>query len=1467
VDDWPGLTAVDEAWERLDVQTIKPHHGLLYLDLEANHHCVLILNKLQAGKPTGAQETLLIEMVAGEETHTAASSLFEALLLENQTRKRSPVAVQGSTLHVWMQQRLRGEDAGPADAEAEAAFGRGTLLAPDFEKANEAQVQKRVLTATTVLVDPRPPVLSGLPADFVHARRQLHALLSRMLRESQQSDVEELDLWTLCEMEDRRATLTAFVEAYRQWQQRNPEQAGWYEAYALFLPNPQKTALNTVPTAALLSPLHPLRLAWMSHAQWLLRQAIEADAHCPFAAVLDTSTVPDCLTLSCATGTGVAEDVAMLSLTTSSDYWAVFWNAEKVDTLRGSPAVEVLHKLGVEVEGLSNGLAEGQLRRAMGDLETLACAQPLLRLSISSKEAGSQACTDGLERWCIDMLGEHDPWSSVSGRRLSIYDYRTKDRPDAERITNLSRLTDGAVDWYQREHTAASAEPVDLAILSHLGMLAPALIPRKTHSALSDGGLVRHRMRHTYAPENQEMVIVESRASGPTPRPAKAALLNQMQAIQQQMEAGLDGKAFKYSPDWITLEEVSTSARYCAVSSADSDPSTFSRPDQASYLWDYDVPALSRHGMQDSGYYLIARDASEAIAAVQSTFKEISEGIALDEEVARALLAEVSNRGVPSLKNLASGGTIARGEVGMLATLQLLQPSFSTGDDAHSSCFPPKVGETINLLVPVDPFLDQINALRRSLTPKVKAARPDLMAISITGLTDTAPPSIRITPIEVKCRWEKLDGSGQKKAHSQAQAMVELLNALQEKLTLGKEAADAETTLSLWDLAGRGLLTSWLDFGFRIYARSCPTLSSENWAAAHNHTLHALMGGTAQLEIASVGRVFVVHHTSHSQAHDRDQDGFGETFEVSWSTVTELLDKPAQRPVLAEAMYNLVHDWKLWAVADDVHGHDPTIPPEAEEDDGLLEDATTEEVAELPSPSPNPHVPTTQPSVGDDIPAGEEPTAVPNTPVSSSVQPRPELPEGGAEPVATDGAPQAPTEGPPLTTQDTAMWDSILDLPHSTSTGNAGVDGDGVRFVVGEVERTLKPRPVFFHPSNTKLSHLNLGIVGDMGTGKTQLSKYLITQMCLAEEENRGHSPRFLIFDYKKDYSQADFVHAVGANVVPPEDIPLNIMALPPRTDGKSHKRRDWVKQANFLNDTLKRIYSNIGPKQEARLKKAVIDAYQAVSKPGHFPVLNDVYARYEESGAPDSVSSILSNIIDMEIFTDDPTAVVGFNEFLSGVTVIELHKLGSDQKLKNTLVVFFLNFFYDFMIRQKKQPYIGKDPQLRFIEAMMLVDEADNIMKYNFGVLRQILQEGREFGVGVLLASQYLSHFKTSDYDYREPLLTWFIHRVPNLQPRDVEGLGLSDIDPVTVSKIKSLDNHEFFCTTLGEEGTFAKGRTFWRMYQAAWEDQNEAILTKMKTILIDSPEHLASSIRKGMRQQPPDVKQWLDKQKAAPS
>ncbi len=124
-------------------------------------------------------------------------------------------------------------------------------------------------------------------------------------------------------------------------------------------------------------------------------------------------------------------------------------------------------------------------------------------------------------------------------------------------------------------------------------------------------------------------------------------------------------------------------------------------------------------------------------------------------------------------------------------------------------------------------------------------------------------------------------------------------------------------------------------------------------------------------------------------------------------------------------------------------------------------------------------------------------------------------------------------------------------------------------------------------------------------------------------------------------------------------------------------------------------------------------------------------------------------------------------------------------------LVAVMLNMFYENMLRLPKRRFLGTSPQLRAVDSYLLVDEADNIMRYEFDVLRKLLLQGREFGCGVILASQYLRHFKVNATDYREPLLTWFVHKVPNVTPAELAALGLSVTAAEMAERVKQLPNH----------------------------------------------------------------------------
>lgn len=229
----------------------------------------------------------------------------------------------------------------------------------------------------------------------------------------------------------------------------------------------------------------------------------------------------------------------------------------------------------------------------------------------------------------------------------------------------------------------------------------------------------------------------------------------------------------------------------------------------------------------------------------------------------------------------------------------------------------------------------------------------------------------------------------------------------------------------------------------------------------------------------------------------------------------------------------------------------------------------------------------------------------------------------------------------------------------------------------------------------------------DLGTGNTQLLKSLILQIARARKENRGIKPRFLIFDYKRDYSNPEFVAATGAKVVKLQNLPLNLFDTP-----MVESLKLWLDRCRFFTDILDKVYSGIGPVQRDKLKQAVRNAYESCEARGEQPTIYDIHSQYREllGRMSDSPTAIIDDLVDMELFERDPGKTKSFDEFMDGGVGVSLDAMGQDDRCKNMLVAIMLNMFYENMLRTPKRTFQGTNPQLRVIDSYLLVDKADNI-------------------------------------------------------------------------------------------------------------------------------------------------------------
>ena len=365
-------------------------------------------------------------------------------------------------------------------------------------------------------------------------------------------------------------------------------------------------------------------------------------------------------------------------------------------------------------------------------------------------------------------------------------------------------------------------------------------------------------------------------------------------------------------------------------------------------------------------------------------------------------------------------------------------------------------------------------------------------------------------------------------------------------------------------------------------------------------------------------------------------------------------------------------------------------------------------------------------------------------------------------------------------------------------------------------------KEVYWYPNDTdKVFHTNTGIIGTMGTGKTQFTKSMVTQIYRESKYNvDGKDVGILIFDYKGDYnkSKTDFIKATNANVYELYHLPFNPLSVIKAANSKPMLP---LHTANSLKVTLAKAFG-LGIKQETLLRDLIMEAYEkrgivknnadTWDKPA--PTLKDVYDIYvnREDLKEDSLYAAFSNLIDFEIFEPDPDETKSLFELIDGVTVIDLS--GYDPDIQNLVVAITLDLFYSQM---QAYGHSGVKGSLRQLNKMILVDEADNFLSKDFETLKKILKEGREFGVGTILSTQLLSHFSTGENKYSDYILTWIVHNVAEINPKDAKYIFNAQAkadQEMICNKIKSLSKH-YSLVKMGDNdrAIFMRDRAFWEL------------------------------------------------------
>ena len=110
-----------------------------------------------------------------------------------------------------------------------------------------------------------------------------------------------------------------------------------------------------------------------------------------------------------------------------------------------------------------------------------------------------------------------------------------------------------------------------------------------------------------------------------------------------------------------------------------------------------------------------------------------------------------------------------------------------------------------------------------------------------------------------------------------------------------------------------------------------------------------------------------------------------------------------------------------------------------------------------------------------------------------------------------------------------------------------------------------------------------------------------------------------------------------------------------------------------------------------------------------------------------------MSPIFDLGLFSSGAQAS-DFASVVEQSTVIRLAQLPGDE-VKNSVAEFFLMALYNYLIRQPQSHQLGR---------LAVLDEAWRLVESPF--LEPLMREGRAFGLGVVIASQFPTDLPTAD-------------------------------------------------------------------------------------------------------------------------
>ncbi|MDU0314402.1 hypothetical protein RKE38_11945 [Phycicoccus sp. M110.8] len=1084
--------------------------------------------------------------------------------------------------------------------------------------------------------------------------------------------------------------------------------------------------------AVLLSPLHPLRMAWLAAAEDALRRTESAER---LAGVLEAWNFP-------AVGPQAdSHNGRLLAVPTDAGVGQLFlgWSMLVSASVAGHEALEGPAQIGaLPAPGTSvTGLNADAVRSALRTFHRMNPQVSTLSIDLASSTATPRL--GEIDQAVIEAIAAPAGNSILRGG-VRVFDSmnRLGEAPLADLERKLGVSPERPVRWSRYKHQPTGGPQANLRFLQDAGVKVEV-----SPTAVSGAGLVSTiPLRRFSTPAQAGVGYVAREFPVVELDPDSSAFIRALAKVERadqgvQISAELFQAALvNDSADWTVTGESLVGANALAdMLAADG---------SGQMLWDWRPPFLEKRAtpqLDARPFVSVVRLPAAVKNQIRAHLMKASGSTENLDSKLDEVMTTLGTRGIGLSSLMAQGGTHAAGAVGFYLTLQLLEKAVVEGSQL--------------LVLPIDACDEFLRGLANESAATNQLRRADLLLVAVQ------PMGITLVPVEIKCYGLESANPSETLSKS-AVPVIEALRQLESTSELLGQVVESYAQLAgsepeygaLW----RHGFATMVEAAMRL--RPAPTSGSQLLRAA----LAELLSGEVEVRL---GRSLLCYFGHQAVTADGSTHAIELGLEALGNEENELAgallcNTQAAFAFVHQDSESLGPDWQRlveWVLARDTH-----------------------EKAELAGASP------AHPGLSNRVSVESE---------DSEKYRRDSFPITAAA-HAKEGVVEESSDAQTAPPSD----DAALAEP------SPSIQGYGVRFEIGRTIDGVTTRGVDFWPSNTALNQMNVGVVGDLGTGKTQFLKSVVYQLRKCAGEQQPTPLSMLIFDYKRDYHDAEFLASVGGELQRPFHIPLNVLAI----DGE-YTPQKAVQAGGAFVDVITKIYGGVGPVQKSKVLMIIKDLF--ARKGGLAPTLGEVLEAYLEENAFDSVAAVLNGFVLNEVFSENEDELVTIEEMLHDkVLVVAVSDLGSDDNLKTALITLFLNKYYEHMLRLRKWPFEGDAPnQLRRLNSFVLVDEATNIMAHEFPVLTQLLLQGREFGVGVILASQYVSHFKVGKTNYGETLLTKVVHKVPNIAVADLKSFGFAGATPEIAAKVPNLAVHQALIKTLGMDARFMRGTPYFEL------------------------------------------------------